>query len=143
MAARPLAVKLLRPEATLPSRGSAAAAGLDLFASEDVVLRAGRHAAVSTGIAVALPESCVGLVWPRSGLAARHGIDTLAGVIDGDYRGEIKVVLINHGAADYPVKRGDRIAQLLVQRVEMPEPVRSEDLVESPRGAGGFGSTGR
>ena len=85
----------------------------------------------------------VGLVWPRSGLAVRHGLDTLAGVIDSDYRGEVRVVLVNHGRDPVTLARGDRIAQLLVQRVERATFTRVDGLVESRRGEGGFGSTGR
>jgi dUTP pyrophosphatase len=85
----------------------------------------------------------VGLVWPRSGLAVRHGIDTLAGVIDSDYRGEVRVVLVNHGDAEFRVSAGDRIGQLLVQKVERARFSRAGDLAATPRGEGGFGSTGR
>ena len=84
----------------------------------------------------------MGLVWPRSGLAVRHGVDTLAGVVDSDYRGEVKVVLINHGRVPFHVLAGDRIAQLLVQRVEQVEFAAEADLTTTVRGAGGFGSTG-
>jgi dUTP pyrophosphatase len=85
----------------------------------------------------------VGLVWPRSGLALRHGIDTLAGVIDSDYRGEVRVVLVNHGEEPFRVSRGDRVAQLLVQRVERVGFVAAPAIGETDRGDGGFGSTGR
>jgi dUTP pyrophosphatase len=85
----------------------------------------------------------VGLVWPRSGLAVRHGIDTLAGVIDSDYRGEVRVVLVNHGDEPFRIARGDRVAQLLVQRVERAAFTAVASVDETDRGAGGFGSTGR
>jgi dUTP pyrophosphatase len=98
---------------------------------------------VPTGLQVAIPEGHVGLVWPRSGLAVRHGIDTLAGVIDSDYRGELRVVLVNHGDEPFRVAPGERIAQLLVQRVERAVFTRAERLDETARGTGGFGSTGR
>jgi dUTP pyrophosphatase len=127
----------------LPAYGSGHSAGADLAASEPVVLAPGERAAVPTGIHLALPEGHVGLVWPRSGLAVRHGIDTLAGVIDADYRGEVKVVLVNHGSEPFAIAAGDRIAQLLVQRVERARFERVEALPESGRGEGGFGSTGR
>lgn len=142
MPAGRLAVKRLRPSAILPARGSQHAAGLDIFAAEDRIIRAKTFEAVATGIAIALPADCVGLVWPRSGLAARHGIDTLAGVIDSDYRGEIKIVLMNHGTMDYTVKAGDRIAQLLIQKIEWMNPVEMDALPESVRGGDGFGSSG-
>jgi dUTP diphosphatase len=128
---------------TLPEYSSAGAAGADLRAREAVVLPPGARAAVATGIHVEIPAGHVGLVWPRSGLAVRHGIDTLAGVIDSDYRGEVRVVLVNHGEAEFRVEPGDRIGQLLVQRVEHATFSRSPALAATPRGEGGFGSTGR
>jgi dUTP diphosphatase len=127
----------------LPNHGSAGSAGADLAASEAVTLAPGERAAVATGIQVARPHGHVGLVWPRSGLAVRHGIDTLAGVIDSDYRGEVKVVLVNHGREPFLIAPGDRIAQLLVQPVERIAFVRRETLPGTERGEGGFGSTGR
>jgi dUTP pyrophosphatase len=126
---------------TLPVYGSAGAAGADLIASEHVTLQPGERAAVATGLHLEIPSGHVGLVWPRSGLALKHGIDTLAGVIDSDYRGEVRVVLVNHGQAAVTIAAGDRVAQLLVQRVEHVEFVSGE-LGGSARGAGGFGSTG-
>jgi dUTP pyrophosphatase len=127
----------------LPAYGTAAAAGADLCASEAVVLEPGARAAVATALRVAIPPGHVGLVWPRSGLAVRHGIDTLAGVIDSDYRGEVRVVLVNHGTEPFRVDAGDRIAQLLVQPVERAVFVGVASLGETLRGEGGFGSTGR
>jgi dUTP pyrophosphatase len=108
-----------------------------------VLLPSGGRAAVATGLIVEIPPGHVGLVWPRSGLAVRHGIDTLAGVIDSDYRGEVRVVLVNHGPEAFQVQPGDRVAQLLLQRVERATFHRAEALQETARGAGGFGSTGR
>jgi dUTP pyrophosphatase len=134
---------LLGEGAALPEYGSASAAGADLRASEAVVIGPGARAAVSTGLRLAIPEGHAGLVWPRSGLAVRHGIDTLAGVIDSDYRGEVKVVLVNHGDEPFTIAAGDRVAQLLVQRVERAA-FRAVSTVEgTARGEGGFGSTGR
>jgi dUTP pyrophosphatase len=132
----------LAAEGTLPAYGSLAAAGADLAAAEAVSLPPGGRAAVGTGLVLALPAGHVGLVWPRSGLALRHGIDTLAGVIDSDYRGEVRVVLVNHGREPFAIAPGDRIAQLLVQRVERVEFVAQETLDATARGAQGFGSTG-
>lgn len=139
----PLRVKRLHPDAILPRRETPEAAGLDLFAVEDKTIRARRHDVVPTGIAVALPPNCVGLIWPRSGLAFRNGIDTLAGVVDSDYRGEVRVVLMNHADEDYAVKKGDRIAQLLVQKIERLATVETDHLPESHRSDKGFGSSGR
>jgi dUTP pyrophosphatase len=127
----------------LPEYGSPAAAGADLRASGDLVIAAGARAAVPTGLHLEIPAGCVGLIWPRSGLAVRHGIDTLAGVVDSDYRGEVRVVLVNHGEEPFTIRKGDRIAQILIQRVERVEFAAAEDLSASVRGVGGFGSTGR
>jgi len=127
----------------LPEYGSAAAAGADLRASEAVEIAAGGRAAVATAVRLEIPPGHVGLVWPRSGLAVRHGIDTLAGVIDSDYRGELKVVLVNHGEQPFRITPGDRVAQLLIQRVERGRFTGAERVAETARGDGGFGSTGR
>lgn len=134
--------KRLHPEARLPSRGSAGAAGLDLYAVERLTIEPGGRAAVPTGLAVAVPQGFYGRVAPRSGLAVRQGIDVLAGVIDADYRGEILCALVNHGDAPFEVEPGARIAQLVVEAIATPEPAWAEDLAETGRGAGGFGSTG-
>ena len=128
---------------SLPGYASAGAAGADLRASESVEIAPGARAAVPTGVHLQIPPGHVGLVWPRSGLAVRHGIDTLAGVIDSDYRGEVRVVLVNHGEEAFRVAKGDRIAQLLVQPVERAAFVAVPGIDETERGGGGFGSTGR
>ena len=137
-----LLFKRLHPEARLPTRGSAGAAGLDLYAAERVTLAPGSRAAVRTGLAVAIPAGFYGRVAPRSGLAVRHGIDVLAGVIDSDYRGEILCALVNHGREPFEIEPGARIAQLVVEAIATPDPAWAEDLEETDRGAGGFGSTG-
>jgi dUTP pyrophosphatase len=129
-------------EGTLPEYSTDGAAGADLCASGPVTIPPGGRAAVATGISIEIPPGHVGLVWPRSGLAVRHGIDTLAGVIDSDYRGEVKVVLVNHGAEPFAIARGDRVAQLLVQPVLRARFTRGE-LAGTARATGGFGSTGR
>ena len=134
--------KRLHPEARLPTRGSEGAAGLDLYAVESVTIEPGGRAAVRTGLAVAIPRGFYGRVAPRSGLAVRHGIDVLAGVIDSDYRGEILCALVNHGSEAFEVGPGARVAQLVVEAIATPEPAWAEDLEETARGAGGFGSTG-
>jgi dUTP pyrophosphatase len=127
----------------LPEYASAGAAGADLYASEAVTIPAGGRQAVATGLRLQIPPGHVGLVWPRSGLAVRFGIDTLAGVIDSDYRGEVRVVLVNHGQDAFAIAPGERIAQLLLQRVEPARFVPQEALGETARGPDGFGSTGR
>lgn len=129
----------------LPSYATAGSAGLDLHADEDVVLRPGQRALVPTGIAIELPEGYEAQVRPRSGLALRHGIGMVnaPGTIDSDYRGEIGVILVNHGEEVVRLSRGERIAQLVIARYEMVTLLVVETLSESERGAGGFGHTGR
>lgn len=129
----------------LPARASAGAAGADLSAAADTVLQPGTRALVPTGFAIALPEGFEAQVRPRSGLALNHGVTVLnaPGTIDADYRGEIGVILINHGAEAFTVTRGDRIAQLVVARVERVRFAEGELPDGEGRGAAGFGSTGR
>jgi dUTP pyrophosphatase len=134
---------LLGDGGALPDYASPGAAGADLRASEAAVIPPGGRAAVHTALRLAIPPGHAGLVWPRSGLAVRHGIDTLAGVVDSDYRGELLVVLVNHGEEPFRIAPGDRVAQLLVQQVERAAFVRKSGLADSERGEGGFGSTGR
>ncbi len=129
--------------AAAPEYASPGAAGADLRAAEEVTLPPGGRAAVPTGLVLEIPSGHVGLVWPRSGLAVRHGLDTLAGVIDSDYRGEVKVVLVNHGQEPFTIARGERVAQILVQQVERAAFVRAPALGATERGEAGFGSTGR
>jgi dUTP pyrophosphatase len=129
----------------LPARARADDAGLDLYAAEAATIEPGARALVPTGIALAIPTGYAGLVLPRSGLALRHGLTLLntPGLIDAGYRGEVKVLLVNHDRAAVTVARGDRIAQLVIQRVEPAELVEVDELPTTDRGAGGFGSTGR
>lgn len=129
----------------LPSYATAGSAGLDLRSAENLTLKPGTRALVATGIAIALPDHHEAQVRPRSGLAVKHGITVLnsPGTIDADYRGEIKVPLINLGSEEFIVNRGDRIAQMVVAPVTTAELVEVESLEETVRGAGGFGSSGR
>ena len=133
----------------LPAYQTAEAAGLDLMAavpdSEPMTLAPGQYALVPTGLAIALPPGFEAQVRPRSGLAAKHGVTVLnsPGTIDADYRGELKVILINHGAAPFVIKRGERIAQMVIAPVVQAALVPVATLSETDRGAGGFGSTGR
>ena len=129
--------------ASIPQYASPGCAGADLRASESLVIAPGERAAVPTGLRLSIPPGHVGLVWPRSGLALRHGIDTLAGVIDSDYRGELRVVLVNHGEEPFAIASGDRVAQLLLQRVARAVFLAAGSLDDTGRGQGGFGSTGR
>ncbi|KAK0745899.1 putative Deoxyuridine 5'-triphosphate nucleotidohydrolase [Schizothecium vesticola] len=138
----PLLIKKLSPSARLPTRGSAFAAGYDLYASRGTTIPARGKALVDTDISMAVPAGTYGRIAPRSGLAAKNFIDVGAGVIDADYRGPVKVLLFNHGEAGFEVKEGDRVAQLVLERIYTPEVEEVEELEESVRGAGGFGSTG-
>jgi dUTP pyrophosphatase len=145
MASLRVLVRRLDPTLPMPARAREGDAGLDLYAAEPVTIEPGGRALVPTGIALAIPPGYAGLVLPRSGLALRHGITLLntPGLIDPGYRGEVKVLLINHDRAAATVARGDRIAQLVIQRVEPAELVEVEELPPSDRDTGGFGSTGR
>lgn len=161
-----LQVKKLSDKARLPTRGSAFAAGYDIYASKDTAVPARGKVLVDTDISIAVPAGTCkstlilekmaqkksskanlvlvtdGRIAPRSGLASKHFIDTGAGVIDADYRGQVKVLLFNHAETDFEIKEGDRIAQLVIERIYTPEVVEVQELEESVRGAGGFGSTG-
>jgi dUTP pyrophosphatase len=137
-----LCVKRLVQDATLPTRGSSGAVGYDLYSIDEVVVSPSQRALVGTGVVVILPMNVYGRVAPRSGLAVKHGIQVGAGVVDPDYRGEIKVVIFNQGDRDFVIKKGDRIAQLVLERCETPDVREIESLDETDRGSGGFGSTG-
>jgi dUTP pyrophosphatase len=135
----------LDPRAVLPTRAHPGDAGLDLCALEDAALEPGQRASIATGLAVEIPLGQAGLVLPRSGLATRHGIALVnaPGLIDAGYRGELRVLLINTDReARFELAAGDRIAQLVLVRIETPPPVEADGLSSSERGAGGFGSTG-
>jgi len=139
-------IQRLDGELPLPSYAHAGDAGADLYAAEDVELKPGERAVVGTGVAIALPDGYAAFVHPRSGLAAKHGVTLVnaPGTVDAGYRGEIKVTLINTDAKEpFRLRRGDRVAQLVVQRVERAAFYEVERLPGSVRGANGFGSTGR
>jgi dUTP pyrophosphatase len=136
----------LSDQARAPARAHEGDAGYDLHAAEAASLAPGARASVGTGVAVEIPEGCAGLVLPRSGLAARHGISVVnaPGLVDAGYRGEVRVLLLNTDRdATFEVAPGDRIAQLVVVRHEQPELIEVESLADTARGSGGFGSTGR
>ena len=128
----------------LPAYATSGAAGMDVLAAEDVTLPPGVRHAVATGLALAIPPGFEIQVRPRSGLALKHGITVpnTPGTIDSDYRGELKVILINHGSEDFPISRGDRVAQLVLAPVVQAAWAEVDELDETQRGAGGFGSTG-
>lgn len=138
-------IKQLHPGAKPPAYKTPGAAGMDLHSCEKLLIGVGDHAVVRTGIALAIPEGYVGLVCPRSGLAADFAVTVLnsPGVIDDDYRGELKVILINHGRNEYRIAPGDRIAQLVIEPVFRAQLQVVQDLDDTDRGTGGFGSTGR
>ena len=137
-----LRFKQLDPRAVLPQRGSRLAAGLDVCSIEDLTIGPGERVLARTGLAVAIPEGFYGRIAPRSGLAAKHGLDVLAGVIDSDYRGEVCCLLYNTSVAYMSLPAGSKICQLIVEQIITPEAEWSSDLDETARGAGGFGSTG-
>ncbi len=139
-----LLVTRLRPDAILPTYMTDGAAGMDLAAAEAVTLAPGARALVGTGLAIAVPPGHEAQVRPRSGLAAKHGVTCLnsPGTIDSDYRGEVKVLLVNHGAEPFAVTPGLRIAQLVVAPVARAEVQVVDELPPTGRGGGGFGSTG-
>lgn len=147
MSSRPkiqLFVKRLSPEATLPTRGSEEAAGLDLYSAETKTIPPFGKALIRTEISIDIPWGHYARVAPRSGLAYKHHIDVGAGVIDSDYRGPIGVVLFNHSPdTEFVVNIGDRIAQLVLEQISIPTVVEVDDLTETKRGSGGFGSTGK
>ena len=136
----------LDPDLPLPRYAKGGDAGADIVSRIDITLAPGERALVPTGIAIALPDGYVALVHPRSGLAIKHGVTMVnaPGTVDAGYRGELQIILINHDKSDsVSFKRGDRIAQLVIQKVERAEFVEVRDLPGSGRGSGGFGSTGR
>jgi len=141
----PIPIKRLDPDLPLPERAHRGDAGVDLHSAEDLVIAPGERTLVKTGIALALPLGTVGLIHPRSGLAAKHGLTIVnaPGTVDADYRGELMVCLLNTDKdTPFEITRGMRIAQLVVQRVELPDFVEVDELDETVRGTGGYGSTG-
>jgi dUTP pyrophosphatase len=137
-----LLIKKLVAHAVAPMRATEGSAGYDLSSAVDAVIPPNGRLAVSTGISIGLPEGTYGRVAPRSGLAFKYGIDVLAGVIDFDYRGEVKCILYNSGDQHFFIKTGDRIAQLIIEKIETPDVAVVLEIDDTARGAGGFGSTG-
>ena len=135
-------VKKLHPDAKVPAFAHPGDAGMDLYSVEDIVLKPGERRSVPTGIAIALPDGYVSLVWDKSGPSHKFGVKTLGGVLDSGYRGEYLIGLVNLGQEAFEIKKGQKIAQLLIQKVEHPEVEVVDELEETSRGAGGFGSTG-
>lgn len=137
-----LQVKRLNSDATLPTRGSPGAVGYDLHCSNDFSLNGRDTVCVPTGVSIILPDGVYGRIAPRSGLAVKYGVHIMAGVIDPDYIGEIKVVMCSLNGSIHEFKKGDRIAQLVLERCEVPPIVEVDYIPTTSRGDGGFGSTG-
>lgn len=141
----PIVVKIKKnhPDAVVPHFSREGDIGLDLYSIEDKIIPAGQKAIVSTGIIMILPQGYAGLIWDRSGMAGNYGIKTMGGVFDPNYQGEWKIILLNTSDQDYEVKKGDRIAQALIQKIAIPTFEEIDELPESNRGDGSFGSSGR
>ena len=135
-------VKLLSEHATVPQRKSTDAAGYDLFAAYEYTVEPYGKELIDTDIAVAIPKDCYGRIAPRSGLAVKHSIDVGAGVIDSDYRGAVKVLLFNFGKDPVSIRRGDRVAQIILEKICTPQPEVVDELDDTERGSKGFGSSG-
>jgi dUTP pyrophosphatase len=135
-------VKKIHPEAKIPSYAHPGDAGFDVHACEDLVLNPGERKLVTTGLAFEIPDGFVALVWDKSGLAKNHGITNLAGVIDSGFRGESNVLLYNISDKPFTIEKGNKIAQILIKRVERAEFEEADELSDTSRGAGGWGSTG-
>lgn len=139
----PVSIKKLDPSAIMPTKANKTDAGYDLYALESVEIGANNQRLIKTGISMAIPKGYVGLIWPRSGLAHKYGIDVFAGVIDAGYRGDVGVILYNSRLNHYKINKGDRVAQILFQKIENFDLVEVDNLDDTDRGSGGFGSTGK
>jgi len=138
-----LNVKKLNENATVPTKVNRSDAGYDLYALEGTIIDKHSHKLIKTGISMQIPDGYVGLIWPRSGMAYKHGIDVFAGVIDSSYRGDVGVILYNSQYSNYNIEKGDRIAQIIFQKIEDFDLHVVENLDDTSRGAGGFGSSGK
>lgn len=136
-------IKKLNSDAVLPSYAHVGDAGLDMYSNENILIQPGESVKVKTGISVEIPDGFVGLVWDRSGLSINHKIKTLGGVIDSGYRGESLIGLINLSDEPYTIEKGHKVAQMLIQKIEIADIVEVNELTDTSRGAGGFGSTGK
>ena len=138
-----LKIKKLHPDAKIPKYAHHDDAGFDLFTPENTFVKKGERVAVPTGLAMEIPEGFVGLIWDKSGLAIKHGIKTLGGVIDSTYRGEVLVGVINLSGGDYVFEKGHKVAQMIIQKKETVDFEEVKELTDTVRGEGGFGSTGK
>ncbi|HMO78355.1 MAG TPA: dUTP diphosphatase [Candidatus Paceibacterota bacterium] len=137
-----LQIKKLNPGAKLPQFAHDTDAGMDFFALNDVEIKPGERCLIDTGIAMALPSGCVALIWDKSSVPTKKGVTTLAGVLDEGYRGEVKILVLNISNEIQTFAAGDKVAQVLIQKVEHPQIIEVAELDETTRGEGGFGSTG-
>ena len=138
---RPLKFKRIGEESRRPTKGSIDSAGYNLYSAEETEVLSWKRKVVGTQIAIKVPQGMYGCIAPRSGLAAKHGIDVGAGVINADYQGEVKILLINHSDIKFDIKKGDRIAQLILEKISLAELNKVSELDETQRGKEGFGST--
>lgn len=138
-----LKIKKIHREAILPKYATIGDAGMDLFVMEEVKITPGEIARIRSGISMEIPDGYVGLCWDKSGLAQKHGIKVLAGVIDSGFRGELVMAVVNLGKETYVFEKGHKVMQMLIQKVEHPEIIEVSELSETERGEGGFGSTGK
>jgi dUTP pyrophosphatase len=136
-------IKKLHPDAKIPKFALEGDVGMDLFSVVDAILKPGERISCPTGIAIKIPDGYAGLIWDKSGVSHKFGIKTMGGVFDSNYTGEYLIGLINLGKEDYRIEKGNKIAQLLIQKVEHPEVEEIEELEETNRGDGAFGSTGK
>lgn len=138
-----LRIKKLNPDAKLPEYALPGDAGMDLCAAETTTVAPGERVGVPSGLAFEIPEGYVGLIWDKSGLSHKHGIKTYSGVLDSGYRGELKICVTNLSQVSYTFQKGDKVAQMLIQKVERPEIIEAEELSETKRQDRGFGSSGK
>jgi len=136
-------IKRINPDAKIPTYAHPGDAGMDMYSSEEKTINPQEQVFIKTGIVMEIPEGYVGLVWDKSGLSTKHGLKTIAGVIDAGYRGEISIAMANVGSDPYTFKKGEKIAQMLIQKVEQAQFNEISELSETSRGTGGFGSTGK
>lgn len=135
-------IKKLSPEAVIPSYANPGDAGMDFYANEMVKLGPGERRAISTGISLAIPPGYVGLIWDKSGISSKSGLKVMGGVVDSGYRGEIKIIMVNLSPEPCVIEKGKKLAQMLIQPVERRKIIEVEELDDTKRGSGGFGSTG-
>ena len=137
-----LKVKRLGLDAIIPKRANVGDAGYDLYSPIDITIPAHEQVTIPLNISISVPTTTYGRVAPRSGLAHKHSLDVMAGVIDSSYRGEVGVILINHGSLPVQIQKGNKVAQLILEKIETPDVVEVDELDNTERGSGGFGSTG-